>query len=216
MRKPCYLSGSPLLFKTFYFTLEYTWLTMLHQLQVDSKRTQPYTYTYPFSPKLPSHPGCHMTLSRVPYAVGSVQFSHSVVSNSFDPMDCSTLGFPVHHHLLEFAQTPVHWVGDSIQPSYPLSSPSPPAFNLSQHQGLFHWVSSSHQVAEGLEFQLQTEWMITPSNKYSGLTSFRMDWLDLLAVQGTLKSLIQHHSSSFLQLSLWSNSHIRTWLPEKP
>ena len=63
------------------------------------------------------------------------------------PMDRSTPGFPVHHHLLELAQTHVHWVGDAIQPSHPLSPPSPPALNLSQHQGLFQWVDSSHQVA---------------------------------------------------------------------
>ena len=72
----------------------------------------------------------------------------------YDPMDCSTPGFPVHHQLPEFTQTHVHWVGDAIQSSRPLSSPSP-AFNLSQHQGLFKWVSSLHQVAKGLEFQLQ-------------------------------------------------------------
>ena len=86
----------------------------------------------------------------------SLQFS-SVQSclTLCDTMDCSTPGFPVHHQLPELAQTHVHWVGDSIQPSHPLSSPSPPAFSLSQHQGLFHWVSSSHQMAEVLEFQLQ-------------------------------------------------------------
>ena len=72
-----------------------------------------------------------------------------------DPMDCSTPGFLVHHQLPEFTQTHVHWVGDAIQPSHPLSSPSPAAFNPSQHQGLFQWVSSSHQVAKVLEFQLQ-------------------------------------------------------------
>ena len=72
-----------------------------------------------------------------------------------DPMDCSTPGFPVHHQLPEFTQTHVHWVGDAIQPSHPLPSPSPPTFNLSQYQGLFQWVSSSHQVAKVLEFQLQ-------------------------------------------------------------
>ena len=72
-----------------------------------------------------------------------------------DPIDCSMPGFPVFHYLLEFTQTHVHWVGDAIQPSHSLSSPSPPAFNLFQHQGLFKWVSSSHQVAEVLEFQLQ-------------------------------------------------------------
>ena len=79
-----------------------------------------------------------------------------------NPMDCSTPGFPVHHQLPELAQTHVHWVGNVIQTSCPLSSPSPPAFNLSQHQGLFQWVSSSHQVAKVLELQLQHQsfqWM---------------------------------------------------------
>ena len=72
-----------------------------------------------------------------------------------DPMDCSTPGFPVHHQLLELTQTHVHWVGDAIHPSHPLSSPFSPAPNPSQHQSLFHWVSSSHQVAKVLEFELQ-------------------------------------------------------------
>ena len=72
-----------------------------------------------------------------------------------DPMDCSTPGLSVLHQLLELTQTHVHWVRDAIQPSHPLSSPSPPAFNLSQHQGLFQWVSSSHQVAKELELQPQ-------------------------------------------------------------
>ena len=71
------------------------------------------------------------------------------------PTDCSMPVFPVHHQLPDLTQTHVHWVDDAIQPSHPLSSPSPPAFNLSQHQGLFRWVSSSHQVAKILEFQLQ-------------------------------------------------------------
>ena len=112
-----------------------------------------------------------------------------------DPTDCSTPGLPVHRQLLEFTQTHVHWVGDAIQPSHPLSSPSPPAFNLSQHQGLFQWV----RWPKYWSFSFS----ISPFNKYSGLISFRMDWLDLLAVQGTLKSLLQHHSSkaSILQCS---------------
>ena len=108
-----------------------------------------------------------------------------------DPIDCSRPGLHIHHQLREFTQTHVHWVRDAIQPSHLLSFPSPPAFNLSQHQGLFQWVSSSHQVAKGLELQLQHR----PSNEYSGLISFRMDWFDLIAVQGTFKSLLQHHSS---------------------
>ena len=106
-------------------------------------------------------------------------------------MDCSMPGLPVDHQLPEFTQTRVYWVGDAFQPFHPLSSPSPPAFNLSQHQGLFQWVSSSHQVAKVLEFQLS----ISPSNEYSGLISFRMDWLDLLCSPGDSLSLLQHHSS---------------------
>ena len=87
----------------------------------------------------------------------SVQFS-SVAQSCLtlcDPMNRSTPGLPVHHQLPEFTLTHVHWVGDAIRPSHPLSSPSPPAFSLSQHQGLFKWVSSSHLVAQVLEFQLQ-------------------------------------------------------------
>ena len=105
-----------------------------------------------------------------------------------DPMNCSMPGLPVHHQLAGFTQTHAHRVGDSIQPSHPLSSPSPPAPNPSQHQGLFQWVNSSHEVAS-------FSFSISPSNESSGLISFRVDWLDLLAVQETLKSLLQHHSS---------------------
>ena len=72
-----------------------------------------------------------------------------------DPMNCSAPSLPVHHQIPESTQTQVHWVGDAIQPSYPLLCPSPPSLNLSQHQGLFQWVSSSHEVAKVLEFQLQ-------------------------------------------------------------
>ena len=121
-----------------------------------------------------------------------VQFSSvaQLCPNLCDPMNCSTPGLPVHYQLPEFTQTHVHWVGDAIQPSQPLLSPSPLALNLSQHQGLFKWVSSSHQVAKDWSFSFN----ISPSNEYPGLVSFRMDWLDLLAVQGTLKSLLQHHN----------------------
>ena len=113
-----------------------------------------------------------------------------------DPTDCSTSGFPVHHQLLELTQTHVHWVSDVIQPSHPLLSPSPPAFNLSQHQDLFKSISSSHQY-------WSFSFSISPSNEYSGLSSFRIDWSDLLAVQGILKSLLQRPSSkaSILQCS---------------
>ena len=114
-----------------------------------------------------------------------------------DPMDCSMPGFPVHYQLLEqFTQTHVHWVGDAVQSSHPLLSLSPPAFNISQHQGLFKWVSYSHGWPRYWSFSFS----ICPSNEYSGLISFRVDWLDLLAVQGTLKSLLWHHSSKALIL----------------
>ena len=115
-----------------------------------------------------------------------------------NPMDCSMPGFPVLQCLPEFGQTHVHWVGDAIQPSHPLLSPSPPTFNLTQHQGLFQWVSSLHQVASW-SFSCS----ISPSSEYSGLISFRIDWFDLLAVQGSHQSLLQYHSSkaSILQRS---------------
>ena len=111
-------------------------------------------------------------------------------------MDCSTPHHPVHHQLPEFTQTHVHWVSDATQPSHPLSSSSSPTFNLFQHQGLFKWVSSLHQVVRYWSFSFS----ISPSNEHPGLISFRMDCWDLLEVQGTLKSLLQHHISkaSFL------------------
>ena len=121
---------------------------------IDSKHTRPpclrptprvYQNSYPLSPT-----------KQALYLNSSFQFSHSVVSNSLRPHDCSTPGFPVYHQLTKLAQTQVHQVSDAIQPSHPLSSPLPPAtFNLSLHQGLFKWVSSAHQMDKVLEFQLQ-------------------------------------------------------------
>ena len=133
-----------------------------------------------------------------------------------DPMDCSMPSLPVCHQLPELAQTHVHEVSDAIQPSHSLLSPSPPAFKLSQYQGF-----SNESI---LHIRLPKYWSfsfhISPSNEYSGLISFRIDWLDLLAVQGTFKSLFQHHSpkTSILQgsASLKSNSHIHTELLEEP
>ena len=107
-------------------------------------------------------------------------------------MNCSTPGLPVHHHLPEFTQTQVHQVCDAIQPSHPLSSPSPPAPNPSQHQSLLSSESTLHmRWPKYWSFSFS----IIPSKEIRGLISFRMDWLDLLAVQRTLKSLFQHHSS---------------------
>ena len=119
----------------------------------------------------------------------------------------------LHSTSLHFAQTHVHWVSDAIHPSHPLFSPSLP-LNLAQHQSLFQWVYSSHQVVKYYSFSLRN----SPSSEYSVLVSFRMEWFDLLGVQGTLKSLLQHHSSkvSILWPSLWFNPHIHTWLLEEP
>ena len=106
-------------------------------------------------------------------------------------MNRSTPGLPVHHHLPEFIQTHVHRVSDAIQPSYPLSSLSLPAPNPSQHQSLSSESTLHMRWPKFWSFSFS----IIPSKEHTGLLSFRMDWLDLLAVQGTLKSLLQHHSS---------------------
>ena len=138
------------------------------------------------------------------YVEHSVQFSSVAHScpTLCDSMNHSTPGFPVHHQLLEFTQIHIHRVSDAIEPSHPLSSPSPPAPNPSQHQSLFQWVNSLHVMAKVLEFQLQHQsFQWTPRTDF-----FRMGWLDLLAKQGTLKSLLQHHSSkaSILRHSTFS------------
>ena len=116
-----------------------------------------------------------------------------------DTMDCSTPGLSVHHQLPEFTQTHILWVSDAIQPSHPLSSPSPPTFNISQHQCFSNESALHIRWPKYWSFSFN----ISPSNEYSGLISFRIDWLNLLAVQGTLKGLLQHHSSkaSILQRS---------------
>ena len=116
----------------------------------------------------------YLTCEVLFYHVSSVQFSSVAQScpTLCDPKDCSMPGLPVHHQLPEFTQTHVHWVGDAIQPSHLLSSPSPPAFNLSQHQDLFQWVSSLHQEVKVLEFQLQHQsfqWMFRTDLLQNGL-----------------------------------------------
>ena len=135
-----------------------------------------------------------------------------------NPMNRNTLGLPVHHQILESTQTYVHWVGDAIQPSHPLSSPSTPALNLSQHQGLFQWVSSSHQVANVLEFQLQHQsFQWTPRTDRSPL-----GWTGWISLQSKglarvfSSTIVQKHQFFSAQLSSQSNCHIHTWLLEKP
>ena len=108
-----------------------------------------------------------------------------------NPMNCSTPGLPVHHQLPVFTQTHVHRVGHGIQPSHPMSSPSPPAPNPSQHQSLSNESTLCMRWPKYWNFSF----IIIPSKEIPGLISFRMDWLDLFAVQGTLKSLLQHHNS---------------------
>ena len=137
----------------------------------------------------------------------AVQFSCSVVSNSLKPHGLQHSSY----QLPEPTQTHVHCVGDAIQPSHPLSSPSPSAFNLCQHQGLFKWVSSSYQVANALEFQLQHQ---------SFQWIFRTDfWISLQSkgLSGVFSNTtVQKHQFFGAQLSSQSNSHIHTWLLEKP
>ena len=128
-------------------------------------------------------------------------------------MDCSTPGLPVHHQLPEFTQTHVHWVGDAIQPSHPLSSPSPPTFKISQHQSLFQWVSSSHQVAKVIGVSASAS--VLPMNIQDWFPLGLTGWISLLS-KGLSRvfssTTVQKHQFFSAQLSLWSNSHIHTWL----
>ena len=120
-----------------------------------------------------------------------------------DPLDCSIPGLPVPHHLLEFAQVHIRWIGDAILPSHPLPPSSPFAFNVSQHQGFFQC------SAQYWSFSFN----ISPFGEYSGLISFRIDWFDLLAVLGTHKSFLYHHS---LKASIiWCSAFFwrRKWQP---
>ena len=144
----------------------------------------------------------------------SVQFSS--VTQSYpthcNPMDCSKPDFPVHHQLLDFAQTHVHWVGDATQPSHPLLSPSLPAFNLSQHQGLLQWVSSSHQVAS---IGVSALTSVLPLNIQDW---FPLGLIDLISLHSKglsrvfSNTTVQKHQFFSIKLCSWSNSHIHTWL----
>ena len=148
--------------------------------------------------------------------LGSVQFSSLTQSwlTHCDPMDCSLPGFPVLHQLPELAQTHVHQVSDAIQPSHPLSPPSSPAFSLSQHQGIFQWVSSSHQVANVFSFSIR------PTNEYSG-NRFPLGLTGFIYLQskeisrGLSNTMVQNHPFFGAQSSLWSNSHIHKRLLKK-
>ena len=123
--------------------------------------------------------------------VHSVQFSRSVVSDSLRPHESQHARPPCPSPTSEFTQTHIHQVGDAIQTSHPWSPPSPPAPSTPQHQSLFQWSTLCMKWLKYWSFSFS----IIPSKEHPGLISLRMDWLDLLAVQGTLKSLLQHHSS---------------------
>ena len=133
-----------------------------------------------------------------------------------NPMNCSTPRLPVHHQLPEFTQTQVHRVRDAIQPSHPRLSPSPPAPDPSQHQSLFQWVNSSHEVAEVLEFQLQH----LPSKEIPGWSP--SEWAGWISLQSKglsrvfSNTTVQTHQFFSAQPSSQSNSHIHTWPQEKP
>ena len=152
----------------------------------------------------------------------SVQLRCSVVSNSLQPhgllndrLPCLSPTSRACSNSCPYGHDAII-IGDAIQSSHPLLSPSPPAFNLSQHQDLFQCVSTSHQIAKNWSFSFS----ISPSNEYSGLISFRIDWFDLLAVKGLSRvfsnTTVQKHQFFGAQLSLWSISHIHTQLLEKP
>ena len=149
----------------------------------------------------------------------SVQFSSVPQScpTPCDPMNHSTPSLPVRQQLPDFTQTHVHRVGDAIQPSHSPLSPSPPAPNLSQHQGLFQWVNSSPEVAKVLEFQLQHKSFQMNTQDWSPL-----GWTGWISLQskGLLRvfsdTTVQKHQFFGAQLSSQSNSHIHTWPPEKP
>ena len=151
--------------KMFYFVLWYSWLTMLWVS--DEQWSDSVFVGYPFYFNFVFHIGILLINNVVIVLAGQQRDSaiHIYVSSSVHfslvaqscPNLCGTPGLPVHHQHLESTKTHVHWVGDTIQPSHPLSSPSPPVLNLSQHQGIFKWVISSHQVAKVLEFQLEDQ-----------------------------------------------------------
>ena len=166
---------------------------------------------------------CLFLLLLLYWSIVDLQFSQfsSVAqpcSTLCDPMDCNTPGLPVHHQLLEFTQTHVHWVSDAIQPSHPLSSLSPPAFNLSQHQGLFQWVSQFF-ASGGQSIGVSASASVLPGNTQDWSPLGWTGWISLQS-KGLSRvfsnTTVQKNQFFSAQFSLWSNSYIHTWLLEKP
>ena len=158
-------------------------------------------------------------VSAVPSLSSVVQFSSvaQLCPTFCDPMDCSTPGLPVHQQLLEFTQTHVHWVGDAIQPSHPLSSPPPPAFSLFQHQGLFQWVSFF--TSGGQSIGVSASNLVFPMNIQDWFPSGWTGWISLqskVLSRVLSNTTVQKHQFFGAQLSSQSNSHIHTWPQEKP
>ena len=153
--------------------------------------------------------------SKCSFSCGCFSITKSCLT-LWDTVCCSTPGFPVFLYIPKFAQTHVHWVSDAIQLFHPLSPPCPTALHFSHHEGFFQWVGSLHQVAKVLELQLWHQ----SFQRIFGLISFKIDWFDLLAVKGFSRMLssatARKHEFLSTQPSLWSNSHICTWLLEKP
>ena len=149
---------------------------------------------------------CHRSVILFRFRFSSVSQSCLTLCN---PMDCNTPGLPIHYQLPEFTQTHVDWTSDAMQPSHPLSSPFPLAFNFSQDQGLFKWVSSSHQVAKLLEFQLQHQNIqdLFPLGLTGEISSLS---------KGLSSTTVWRHQFFSSQPFLLSSSHICTWLVEKP
>ena len=176
--------------------METTKVSMNRWIDVEVVHTHTHTHTLEYYSAIKLMKSCH--LWQFGQTFSSVEFS--LVAQSYltycDPMDCSMPGFPVHDQFSEVTQTHVHWVGDAIQPSHPLSSLSPPAFNLSQHQGLFKWVSSSHQVDKVLEFHLQYQsfqWIFR-----TGLISLQSKGLSSLLQHPSSKASVLQHSAFFI------------------
>ena len=152
-----------------------------------------------------------------PKALITLQFGDQSCPTLCNPMNRSMPGLPVHHQLLESTQTDVHWVSDAIQPSHPLLSPSPPVLSLSQHRGLFQWVSSSHEGGQSIGVSPSTSVLPTNTQDWSPL-----GWTGWLSLQSKglsrvfSNTTVQKHQFFGAQLSSQSNSHIHTWPLEKP